>query len=224
MKISERLCETIEELIATGELAPGSALDEAMLVERYAVSRTPVREALIQLAAEGLVELRPRRGAVVAQATPQRLVEMFEVMAELEAMCARLAARRAADADIAAIEAAHERCRGAAERRDPDAYFYCNEAFHRSLYDSAHNAFLAEQAQALQRKLRPYRRLQLRVRHRLQRSFEEHQGIVDAIRAGDPDRAASAVRSHVIVQGERFADLLAGLQQLEQRVVAVPAA
>lgn len=227
MKISDRLRETIEEQIATGELAPGSALDEALLVERHGVSRTPVREALIQLAAEGLVELRPRRGAVVAALGPTRLIEMFEVMAELEAMCARQAARRATEADLAAIQAAHERCRSAAGELDPDAYFYANEGFHRAIYDSAHNAFLAEQAQALQRKLRPYRRLQLRVRNRLQRSFEEHQGIVDAIRNGDAELAVNAVRNHVIVQGERFADLLAGLRQLESAVPrpsAAPAA
>ncbi|WP_310461626.1 GntR family transcriptional regulator [Sphaerotilus sp.] len=214
MKISERLCETIEELIATGELAPGSALDEAMLVERYAVSRTPVREALIQLAAEGLVELRPRRGAVVAQATPQRLVEMFEVMAELEAMCARLAARRLNDADLAALDAALACCEAAAAQHDPDAYFYANEEFHRALYTASHNDFLFGQTLALQRKLRPYRRLQLRVRHRMQHSLTEHAEILAALRQGDAALAMEATRRHVVVQGERFADLLASLQLL----------
>jgi DNA-binding GntR family transcriptional regulator len=214
MKISERLCETIEELIATGELAPGSALDEAMLVERYGVSRTPVREALIQLAAEGLVELRPRRGAVVAQATPQRLVEMFEVMAELEAMCARLAARRLRDDDLGALTVALARCEAAAAQHDPDAYFYANEDFHRALYAASHNAFLVEQTLALQRKLRPYRRLQLRVRHRMQHSLAEHGEILAALRQGQADQAMDATRRHVVVQGERFADLLASLQQL----------
>lgn len=214
MKISERLCETIEELIATGELAPGSALDEATLVERYGVSRTPVREALIQLAAEGLVELRPRRGAVVAQATPQRLIEMFEVMAELEAMCARLAARRLNDADLVALEAALACCEVAAAQRDPDAYFYANEAFHRVLYTASHNDFLVEQTLVLQRKLRPYRRLQLRVRHRMQHSLTEHAEILAALRQGDAEQAMEATRRHVVVQGERFADLLASLQLL----------
>ncbi|WP_294001671.1 GntR family transcriptional regulator [Sphaerotilus sp.] len=214
MKISERLCETIEELIATGELAPGSALDEAMLVERYAVSRTPVREALIQLAAEGLVELRPRRGAVVAQATPQRLVEMFEVMAELEAMCARLAARRLHENDLIAMDAALSHCGDASAQRDPDAYFYANEAFHRALYTASHNEFLIEQTLALQRKLRPYRRLQLRVRNRMQHSLTEHAEILAALRLGDADQAMAATQRHVVVQGERFADLLASLQLL----------
>ncbi|MBS0447341.1 MAG: GntR family transcriptional regulator [Proteobacteria bacterium] len=213
-RLSERLRESIEEEIATGKLLPGTHLDEVELATRFSVSRTPIREALSLLLGEGLVENRPRRGTVVAQVSPQRLVEMFEVMAELEAMCVRLATRRIADAELEALQEVHERCRAAADQRDPDAYFYANEEFHRALYRASHNAFLADQAQSLQRKLRPYRRLQLRVRNRVQRSFDEHESIVDAIRAGDADAAMAAVRNHVIVQGERFADLLASMEQL----------
>jgi DNA-binding GntR family transcriptional regulator len=213
-RLSERLRESIEEEIATGKLLPGSRLDEVELATRFGVSRTPIREALSLLLGEGLVENRPRRGAVVAQITPQRLIEMFEVMAELEAMCARLAARRMSEEELAAVEAAHEACRGAAAARDPDAYFYANERFHYAIYTASHNAFLFEQASVLQRKLRPYRRLQLRVRNRLQRSLEEHQAIVDALRSGDADLAVLSVRNHVIVQGERFADLIASLSRM----------
>lgn len=215
-RLSEKLREAIEEEVATGRLLPGTRLDEVELATRFGMSRTPIREALSQLAGEGLVEVRARRGMVVAQVSPQRLVEMFEVMAELEAMCARLAARRMADAELGSLEALHERCRSAVVGRDPDAYFYANEAFHQAIYRGAHSGFLFEQAHGLQRKLRPYRRLQLRVRHRLQRSFDEHQQIVEALRNGDAELAVAAVRDHVVVQGERFADLLAGLQQLGQ--------
>ena len=213
-RLSERLRESIEEEIATGKLLPGTHLDEVELAARFGVSRTPLREALRLLLGEGLVETRPQRGTVVAQVTAQRLIEMFEVMAELEAMCARLAARRMSDAEMAAIEAAHEACRGSAAARDADAYFYANERFHYAIYAASHNTFLFEQAAALQRKLRPYRRLQLRVRNRPQRSFEEHQAIVDALRDGDADKAQQAIRSHVVVQGERFADRIASLDQM----------
>ncbi len=215
-RLSEQLREAIEEEVATGRLLPGVHLDEIELATRFGVSRTPIREALSQLAGEGLVEMRPRRGAVVAQASPQRLIEMFEVMAELEAMCARLAVRRITEAEMLALQGVHERCRNAADQRDPDAYFYANEAFHNALYAASHNSFLTEQAQVLQRKLRPYRRLQLRVRNRVQRSFDEHQGIVDALVKGDVELAVTSVRNHVVVQGERFADLLAGLQQMTE--------
>lgn len=211
MKISDQLREKIEEQIATGTLSPGSSLDEATLAEQHGVSRTPVREALIQLATEGLIEIRPRRGAVVSSIGPTRLSEMFEVMAELEAMCARLAARRMSDTERTALLAAHQACEAARTQEDSDAYFYCNENFHSAIYAGSHNLFLIEQAQALQRRLRPYRRLQLRVRNRMSVSFKEHQNVVDAITAGDTEGAAQALRSHVVVQGERFADLLASL-------------
>jgi DNA-binding GntR family transcriptional regulator len=213
-RLSERLRESIEEEIATGRLLPGTRLDEVELATRFGVSRTPIREALRLLLGEGLVELRPQRGAVVAQATPQRLIEMFEVMAELEGMCARLAARRLSEQEMAEIEAAHDACRGSAAARDADAYFYANERFHYAIYAASHNTFLFEQASALQRKLRPYRRLQLRVRNRPQRSFEEHQAIVDALRDGDADKAVQSIRAHVVVQGERFADLIASLGRM----------
>lgn len=214
-RMSETLREAIEEEVATGKLLPGTHLDEIELAERFGVSRTPIREALSLLAGEGLIEIRPRRGAVVASVSPQRLLEMFEVMAELEAMCARLAARRAREVDLQRLEQAHQECRDAAGKRDPDAYFYANEHFHLALYNASQNAFLGEQAHALQRRLRPYRRLQLRVRNRLQRSLDEHQGILDAVREGNEQRAMEATRGHVVVQGERFADLLSSIAQLE---------
>jgi DNA-binding GntR family transcriptional regulator len=214
-RLSDRLREAIEEEITTGKLLPGCRLDEVELARRFAVSRTPIREALNLLLGEGLIEMRPRRGAVVARVTPHRLIEMFEVMAELEAMCAQLACRRMSEDEFAAIETAHAACRGAVEERDADAYFYANEGFHYAIYTASHNSFLFDEAAALQRKLRPYRRLQLRVRNRIQRSFEEHQAIVDALRDGDAERAARSVRSHVIVQGERFGDLVSSLSRLE---------
>jgi DNA-binding GntR family transcriptional regulator len=117
--------------------------------------------------------------------------------------------------EFAAIETAHAACQGAAAARDADAYFYANERFHYAIYAASHNTFLSEQAAVLQRKLRPYRRLQLRVRNRIQRSYEEHQAIVDALRDGNAEQAMLSVRNHVIVQGERFADLVSSLSRLE---------
>src|SRR6478735_7956362 len=218
-RLSDRLREAIEEEIATGQLLPGSRLDEVELARRFNVSRTPIREALNLLLGEGLIEMRPRRGAVVARVSAERLIEMFEVMAELEAMCVQLATRRMSDGELAAIESAHAACRGAVASRDADAYFYANERFHYAIYAASHNTFLAEEAAALQKKLRPYRRLQLRVRNRIQRSFEEHQAIVDALRDGDAEKAALSVRNHVIVQGERFADLVSSLSRLEAEAI-----
>ena len=119
---SQELTASIEEMIAVGELEPGQHLDEIELSRQFAVSRTPVREALIQLASVGIVEIRPRRGAVVAQIGATQLVEMFEVMAELESLCGRLAARRMSADEHAALRAIHDACRLASEQQDSDAY------------------------------------------------------------------------------------------------------
>jgi DNA-binding GntR family transcriptional regulator len=215
-KRSEVLRESIEEMIAMGKLAPGQHLDETMLTAQFGVSRTPIREALIQLASMGIVVMRPRRGAMVAEIGPQQLIEMFEVMAEIEAMCGRLAARRMSPAEHAALRAAHLACQEARDDADPDAYFYKNEAFHEHIYAGSHNTFLANQARALHRRLRPYRRLQLRVRDRLKASFSEHEGVVEAIVAGNSEHAVELLRQHIMIQGQRFADLVASLHQLKR--------
>lgn len=210
---SSELREILEEEIATGQLPPGTRLDETELSERFKVSRTPIREALIQLASVGIVEARPRRGVIIPQLTPQRLIEMFEVMAEFESMCGRLAARRMSELEHKELVRAHEACGGALS--EPDEYYYRNEDFHQLICAGSHNSFLAEQASALRRRLRPYRRLQLRVRDRIKISFAEHREIVDAILAGEAEHTADLVWKHVLVQGERFTDLMASLSRLK---------
>jgi DNA-binding GntR family transcriptional regulator len=216
---SATLREQIEEMIAVGELKPGQHLDETELAGRFGVSRTPIRETLIQLASMGLVVIRPRRGAIVAELGPQQLVEMFEMMSELEAVCGRLAARRMTREEQQALLAAHQACMEAKEADQPDVYYYQNEVFHEAIYAGSHNQFLIEQTRNLYRRLRPYRRLQLRVRDRLSNSYHEHEGVVEAIIAGDGERAAELLREHVMIQGQRFSDLMASLPQL-QRVAA----
>jgi DNA-binding GntR family transcriptional regulator len=211
---SFELREKIEDEIATGRIMPGSKLDETELATRFHVSRTPIREALIQLASTGFVEMRPRRGAIVPELAPHRLVEMFELMAELEAMCGRLAARRMSDIDHRPLVHAQEACEALRQKHDPDGYYHQNEVFHHVIYKASHNSFLAEQASALHRRLGPYRRLQLRVRDRIATSCAEHARIVEAIVAGDGNKAAELLREHVLVGAGKFADLMASLGRL----------
>jgi DNA-binding GntR family transcriptional regulator len=113
-----------------------------------------------------------------------------------------------------ALSAAHLACKGAVDAGDPDLYYIKNEAFHEAIYAGSHNQFLAGQARGLYRRLRPYRRLQLRVRDRVRNSYAEHEGLVRAILAGDADLAARLAREHVMIQGQRFSDLMASLPQL----------
>jgi DNA-binding GntR family transcriptional regulator len=209
--VATQLRDSVENQILTGELKPGERLDEASLARRFGVSRTPVREALAQLDSVGLVEIRPNRGAIVARIGPEQLIQMFEVMAELEGMAGRLAARRCTAIDKAGIQAAHDECRRSSERGDTDSYYYENERFHQSIYAASHNGFLVEQCLALQRRLRPYRRLQLRAVNRLRNSLAEHDVVVESIFSGDGAKAEQALKAHIIIQGERFEDLMAAL-------------
>jgi DNA-binding GntR family transcriptional regulator len=213
---SEQMTEQIEERIATGVYPPGMRLDETDLAENLGVSRTPIREALIQLSAAGLVEIRPRRGAIVTEIGPHRLCEMFEVMAEHEAMCGRLCTRRISEAEQRSLVEAHMACEAARNANAPDDYYRQNEQFHHLIYAASHNGFLEEQTKTLHRRLRPYRRLQLRVRDRMDTSFSEHAGIVEAIIAKDAELAAARLRKHVVVQGQRFADLIASLSMINK--------
>ena len=207
--LSEQLRERIEERIVNGRYRPGTKLDEVELAASFKVSRTPIREALIQLSAAGLVDMRPRRGAVVAEVSSLRLAEMFDFMAELEAACARRASVLASDVEISQLVSAHEACRSALDAQDPDRYYRLNQQFHLVLYGMAHSGFLAEQTTLMQRRLRAYRRLQLRIPNRMASSFEEHAGVVEAIQAKNPNLAADRIRAHVNIQISQFTDLIA---------------
>ena len=119
-KLATDLVQKLERDIVTGVLKPGDKLDERSLSERFGVSRTPVREALQTLAGSGLVATMPRRGTIVAAITVAELIEMFEVMAELEAMCARLAARRMPRVDIDNLIALSDECGALKDHADAD--------------------------------------------------------------------------------------------------------
>lgn len=207
LRRTARLQDRIEDMIMTGALEPGARLDEMSLATQFGVSRTPVREALRALAASGIVEHRPNRGAIVRPVGPTERAEMFEVMAALEAMCAERAASEAGEAARAAIRESHRACAEAAAAEDGDAYYYQNEAFHEAIDAAAGNRFLSEHTRALRRRLKPYRRLQLRAEGRLSASLAEHERIVQAIEAGDAETARATMYAHVAVQGARFADV-----------------
>ncbi len=204
----ERLRETIEQDIVTGVYTPGERLDESHLAARHKVSRTPIREALMQLSAMGLVRIVPHKGTFVNEVTVTELIGMFEVMGELEGMCARLAARRMTPEQIAALETAQAECRAACEEGTADAYYYANETFHRLLYESSGNSYLTKISNALHTRLKPYRRLQLRAPGRLSKSADEHDAVIAAVRARDPQKAEELIKRHIIVQGDTFSDFL----------------
>lgn len=211
---AQRLRDALEDDIINGRLLPGQQLDPDALCRAFQVSRTPVREAIAQLVASGLVTVSPKKGTFVARVGLDALIEMFEVMAELEGMCGRLAARRITTAELTQLEQALTRCDQAAHGGDSDEYYYENEGFHRAIYAASHNRYLADEATQLKQRLKPYRRLQLQVRHRLDTSLAEHRAIFNAIQAGDALKAEQQLREHVLIQGERFSDFVASVKHL----------
>ncbi|UYG00377.1 GntR family transcriptional regulator [Halomonas sp. GD1P12] len=215
---AQRLRDSLEDDIINGRRKPGERLDPEELGRAFNVSRTPVREAFQHLVASGLVTVSPKKGTFVASVGLDRLIEMFEVMAELEGMCARLAARRITETELDALQVAHRRCEAAALAGDTDEYYYENERFHECIYAASHNTFLALEARQLKQRLKPYRRLQLQVRQRMRGSLAEHQTIVDAITRGDAAQAEQALCEHVLIQGERFSDFAASVHRLQAQV------
>ncbi|MCJ2091728.1 GntR family transcriptional regulator [Methylobacterium sp. J-072] len=196
--LSDRIRNALTDAITSGELPAGTALDEQNLAQRYGASRTPVREALRQLAASGLVEIRPRRGVVVARLTPERIADMFETTAEIEALCARLATYRMTPLERGRLMDLHADSAAAVEAGDVDAYDRLNRAFHESLYAATHNGFMAEQALAIRERLAAFRRTQLRHADRIRRSWDEHGEILSAIAEGDGELAARRMRAHML--------------------------
>jgi DNA-binding GntR family transcriptional regulator len=194
---AEELRLQLADEIVRGVLAPGAALDETDIARRFSVSRTPVREALRQLAASGLIDARAHRGAVVARPSIERLTGMFEAMAELEAMCAGLAAERMTPAERHRLEAVHEELRVLSHAGNPDRFHEVNERFHNTIYAGSQNAYIAEITLATRVRVQPFRRAQFRNLGRLAKSHAEHDRVVVAILRGDRVGAAAAMRAHI---------------------------
>jgi DNA-binding GntR family transcriptional regulator len=211
--LAQDLRDRLEEEILSGQRAPGSRLDESKLALHFGVSRTPVREALRELAAADLVVLRPRQGAVVATVTVTQLLHMFEVMAELESFCARLAARRMTAEERRRLSAVHEDCRTLAEQGEAHAYYDANRRFHEVIYAGSHNSYLEEATSGMRNRLSPYRRFQLHQPGRTMKSWNEHRAVVEAILGGDAEGAAAAMSHHVTIQGDVFTDLISALPE-----------
>jgi len=210
---ADQIAHTLEQLVFAGEFKDGERLDELKLAEQFHVSRTPIREALQVLVSSGMAEQIPRRGVFIRQPGPVELMEMFETMAEIEAVCVRLAAMRMSDQDLAELSAANDRCQRAIEETDHDRYYIENETFHQIIYHGAANSYLEKQALQLQNRLKAYRRIQLRFRGRLEQSMNEHSQILAALKEGDAEKAAEILRGHVAVQGEKFHQLVASLNR-----------
>jgi DNA-binding GntR family transcriptional regulator len=205
--LHDDVANQLRERIFGAQLAPGSFIDEAQLCEEMAISRTPLREALKVLAAEGLVRHEPRRGSFVNQVTEQDLDEIFPVIALLEGRCAHEAATHANDGDIAALETMHQRLQAHAASKDIQSYYAANFAIHEAIITLANNKWLAQVIADLRKILKLARLQQLHAPGRLEQSLSEHMAVFAAIKVHDGEGADAAMRTHLLRQREALREL-----------------
>jgi DNA-binding GntR family transcriptional regulator len=198
--------EALADDIIAGRLVAGAHLDEASLATRFAVSRTPVREALRELAATGLIRIRAHQGAEVATLTDERVGEIFEALAELEAVCARLSALKMAPRERRRLEELHERCGDLVRASNSDLYHAANAEFHAAIRGGCHNGVLQQMVADVRRRFAPLSRAQFRGPGRLASSYAEHDEIVRAILRGNAHEAYHATRQHVLSVRRSFVD------------------
>ncbi len=210
--LATNLRHELEGEIFRGQLAPGTRLDEQEIARRFGVSRTPVREALQALASSGMVEMRPRQGATVALLTVSSLIEIFQVMAELEGLCAQLAARRMDRDRCASMTREHEdMIRIVDSNGDPSEFYEANKRFHEIIYQGSQNTFLIDQMRVLRTRVASYRRYITFQPGRMQTSIGEHEAVVKAIVDRDVEGAQTQMRKHVNLLGDDLSDFIASL-------------
>jgi DNA-binding GntR family transcriptional regulator len=205
--LHDDVAERLRTLIFGGELPPGSFLDEAALCTQLSISRTPLREALKVLTAEGLLRHEPRRGCFVNEVTEQDLDEIFPVIALLEGRCAFEAARNASDAEIAELEVLHERLNKHARAKRINEYYAANFAIHEAIITLANNRWLAQVIGDLRKILKLARLQQLHAPGRLEQSLNEHMAVFAALKARDCEGAEAAMRTHLTRQREALRQL-----------------
>jgi DNA-binding GntR family transcriptional regulator len=205
--LHEEVAAQLRDRIFAGELMPGVFLDEAQLAQQMNISRTPLREALKVLTAEGLVRHEPRRGCFVREVTEKDLDEIFPVIALLEGRCAREAALHATDADLQALEVLHDKLSRHAKARRISDYYAVNYAIHEAIITLADNRWLAQVIGDLRKILKLARLQQLYAPGRLEQSLTEHLAVFAALRARDPEGAEAAMRTHLTRQRDALRDV-----------------
>ncbi|MFC3608572.1 GntR family transcriptional regulator [Stutzerimonas tarimensis] len=195
--LAETIGQKLSDEILAGQIQPGTRLDEVLLARRFGVSRTPVREALRALSVTGLVAHRHRRGVFVEAIPEERLAEMFEYAAEMEALCAYMAALRMTPEQRETLLALHRASYEHIHRENIEAYASANVALHEAICHGCNNRYLIDAALAARARVVPYRRAQFRIAGRLPDSFAEHDALVKALLDGRAQEASQMVRSHL---------------------------
>jgi DNA-binding GntR family transcriptional regulator len=205
---AEEIRREIAARIIAGTLAPGTGLDERLIAADFAVSRTPVREALRLLAASGLVDHKPHAKAMVAKPDEASLRGMFEVMGYLEALCAGLCAVAMTADERSALDALHTEMSAIVRDGDATRYAEANDLFHAAIYEGSHNVYLVEITAATRQRVQPFRRAQFGTLGRLTKSHDEHSAVVEAILRGERAEAETAMRKHIAIVETAYRELV----------------
>lgn len=197
MKISDQIRLRIESAIASGELEPGDAIDEVALASQHKVSRTPVREALLQLQAQGILSSTPRGGCIVAKMNLQQLLSLWELLAELEGVAVRLACERMTPEEIKALVKQHRSSQKLAKNEDMEGWQEANLAFHEIIYEGARNPFLRQEVMRIRSRTGAYRRHAFGALGRIKSSYEQHEKILNALDKRDVAAALACMSDHM---------------------------
>jgi len=187
----------VESAIYEAELLPGDVIDEQILCRKFDVSRTPVREALLQLASRNLISFVPRKGAIVTKLSVKEIVPMWEVLTGLEVMACELAARRMKSEERSALETLHLDSEKYTKTDDIEGYFVANRQFHKLIHEGSRNTYLVGEIRNLRLRLRSYGRRPYQRVGGLKVSFNAHSAILQAILEGNVDAAGWAMQDHV---------------------------
>ncbi|MBL8328627.1 MAG: GntR family transcriptional regulator [Rubrivivax sp.] len=207
VSLHDGVAARLRTMIFDGELPAGEFVDEKALAQAWQISRTPLREALKVLAAEGLVVLVPQRGSRVIELSDHDADQLFPIMALLEGHCAHEAALKASEAELRELQHLHEDLERHAAAHDIEAYYRANHVFHTRVQALADNRWLDRATADLRRFMRLMRGRQLNLRGRIERSINEHRVLIDALQQRDAARARHAMHDHLMAQHQAFRQL-----------------
>lgn len=210
---SIQIANTLEREILSGSFASGQVIDEMALAERFSTSRTPVREALLNLSATGLVELESGRGAVVIGVSLDRIFESYEVLAEMMGFAAALATKRMTPMNIASLMALHQQMKQYTGKEHRDEYRRFDHRFHHAVLEGCGNSVLIQQVHQCERTISAVRRASIESHESLQEMYAEHERIIAAMQSGDSEEARRAMRDHLQLRSSGANNLITAWQQ-----------
>ena len=208
MGLHEQVAERLRTMLVEGLIQPGAKLNERELCEKLRVSRTPLREAIKLLAAEGLVDLLPNRGAVAVKLTEADVMNTFEVLAMLEGMSGELAAQRVTDEEIAEIQALHYEMMACFSRRDLSGYYSLNARIHSAINNAARNPVLINTYRSINARVQSLRFRTNQNETKWQLAMKEHERMLEALAAHDPAALRAVLVAHLNRKRDTIIDLM----------------